>query len=291
VQCATAAKPASNGPVPAELMAELWSAPGNQRNLYYGSGGRQFVPPPGVYRLLEKESRGFSTTYDVTDPAGSEWAVKLGEEARVEVVVSRILWGLGYHAPPTHYVTKWTLESNGTGAAQSSARFRPKPAWLKQASTWHWQRNPFAGTRPLNGLLTILVMLNSTDLKEENNALYQLDSARDGARRWFVVKDVGASLGETGALFPKRGDIMAFERHGFIERVENGHVKFEFRGLHASLLNSITPADVRWAGDRMATLTDAQWRDAFRAGAFHPEIADRYIRRIREKIRAARALQ
>jgi hypothetical protein len=49
------------------------------------------------------------------------------------------------------------------------------------------------------------------------------------------------------------------------------------------MLDTIEPADVRWASERMERLTDAQLRDAFRAGNYAPEIADRYIRRIRQK--------
>jgi hypothetical protein len=31
-------------------------------------------------------------------------------------------------------------------------------------------------------------------------------------------------------------------------------------------------------------LSDAQWRDAFRAGGFEPAVADRFIRRLKAKI-------
>jgi hypothetical protein len=39
----------------------------------------------------------------------------------------------------------------------------------------------------------------------------------------------------------------------------------------------ITAGDVRWAGHLLARLTDRQWRDAFRAGGYVPELADRFI--------------
>jgi hypothetical protein len=31
-------------------------------------------------------------------------------------------------------------------------------------------------------------------------------------------------------------------------------------------------------------LTDRQWKDAFRAGGYPPELADRFIRRFKQKI-------
>jgi len=36
--------------------------------------------------------------------------------------------------------------------------------------------------------------------------------------------------------------------------------------------------------DRLGKLTDAQWRDAFRAGGFEPSVAERFIARLKVKI-------
>ena len=86
--------------------------------------------------------------------------------------------------------------------------------------------------------------------------------------RWYVVKDLGATLGTTGRMDPKRNDIDAFEPHGFITGVRDGHVTFAFRGRHQELLRVITPDDVAWMCNRLARLTPAQWKDAFRAGGY-----------------------
>jgi len=50
------------------------------------------------------------------------------------------------------------------------------------------------------------------------------------------------------------------------------------------LFQNISPADVRWVCGQLNRLTDDQWRDAFRAGGFAPGLADRFIRRIKQKI-------
>jgi len=42
--------------------------------------------------------------------------------------------------------------------------------------------------------------------------------------------------------------------------------------------------DVRSACERLGKLTDAQWRDAFRAGGFEPSVAERFIARLKVKI-------
>ena len=89
-------------PPPPEKMAELWRDPGKEpRDLYWGIGGKKFAPPPdAVYELKAKDETGFSVSYDVVSPDGMEWSAKIGPEAQTEVVVSRLLWGLGYHQPP-----------------------------------------------------------------------------------------------------------------------------------------------------------------------------------------------
>jgi hypothetical protein len=48
--------------------------------------------------------------------------------------------------------------------------------------------------------------------------------------------------------------------------------------------------DVRWATDLLGRLTETQWRDAFRAGGYQPALADRFIRKIKDNVAAARQL-
>ena len=52
----------------------------------------------------------------------------------------------------------------------------------------------------------------------------------------------------------------------------------------------ITSADVRWACELMAQLSDAQWREAFLAGGYDPAVSARFIRRLQAKIREGSAL-
>jgi hypothetical protein len=282
-------------PLSAAQRAELRVDPGSRpRDLFWGVGGRRYAPPPKArYAFEAKDETGFSVSYDVTSPDGVEWSAKIGPEAQTEVVVSRILWGLGYHQPPIYYLPSWQVAVEGQEPKQESeARFRPKLARLdRQPEPWSWADNPFSGTRELKGLLVILLMLNSTDLKDSNNSVYAVADPWDGARRWFVVRDLGAALGETGKLFPRRNWLQGFEEQAFLTRVGPDGVAFDYDGRHQDLLKMITPADVRWAAQQMARLTDAQWRDAFRAGNYNDADAARFIRRIKEKIADGLALR
>jgi hypothetical protein len=276
-------------------MAELRVDPNAQpRDLFWGVGGEKYAPPPdALYKLVDRDDAGFSVSFDVKSPDGMEWSAKIGPEAQTEVVVSRILWGLGYHQPPIYYLPSWKLEQKGDEPRrESEARFRPKlPQLERLPEFWSWADNPFSGTHELRGLLVAMLMLNSTDLKDDNNTIYKLAEPWEGATRWFVVRDLGAALGETGKLYPRRNWLEAFEQHAFITSIGDGAVGFDYEGRHQELLAMITPADVQWAAERMAQLTDQQWRDAFRAGNYAEPIAARFIARIKEKIADGLALR
>jgi hypothetical protein len=276
-------------------MAELWVDPGSEpRDLFWGVGGQRLAPDrTAAYKLEAKDETGFSVSFDVVDPNGVEWSAKIGPEAQTEVVVSRILWGLGYHQPPIYYLSSWKLEGDGGDPrTESEARFRPKLPHLRRLENdWSWADNPFSGTRQFKGLLVILLMLNSTDLKDSNNSIYEMDQPWDGSMRWFVVRDVGAALGETGRLYPRRNWIDGFEKAGFIKGFdEQGRIEFDYDGRHGELLSMISAADVQWAARQMQRLTNTQWRDAFRAANYADPIADRYIRRIKQKMADGLAL-
>ncbi len=143
----------------------------------------------------------------------------------------------------------------------------------------------------MNGLLAFQAMLGNSDLKDAQNVIYTLERELEGAKRWYVARDLGQTFGRTGVIDAPRGDIEVFEETPYIRGVENGRVRFEYRGRHKPLFDNIRPADVRWLCDRLQGLTDAQWRDAFRAGGIDPALAERFIRRMKQKIAEGLALK
>ena len=80
-------------------------------------------------------------------------------------------------------------------------------------------------------------------------------------------------------------------RHGFIRGIENGYVAFHYRGFHQALVRErITAADLAWASCLLDRLSDRQWQDAFRAGGYAPDVAQRFIRTLEDKIAVGRRL-
>jgi hypothetical protein len=284
----------TGAPPTREQIAQLWVEPGSTpRDLSAGVGGSHVRPAVDErYHVLEKDTGGFSITYRVRDRNGRVWDVKIGPEAQPEVVASRILWGVGYHQLPSYFVERWTAVDEEGEQMLGGARFRPRDFPVDGKGSWSWQENPFVGTREYNGLLSLLMLINSTDLKNDNNEIYEVDgAARDGAQRWYVVKDLGASLGQTGRFDPRRGYIDGFEREPFLREPEGEYVRFAYRGRHQELLKRITVADLKWACRRVLALTDRQWRDAFAAANYDGATTARFVARIRAKAQEGLALE
>ena len=287
----------TTAPTPAQ-MAEFWEEPKDlsTRDLFFGPFGMERAPNPrATYRYFKEKTTGNSPGFTVEDNDGTEWSVKQGPEGPVEVVVSRILWAAGYHQPPVYWISEWSKRGGPGLEIQPGGRFRPKIHGLKEADEWSWQENPFVGTHPYRGLLALMMMLNSSDLKNSNNSLYELTGSLSDSsepRRWFVVRDVGASLGETGRLDPARGNADVFAKLKFIKGVEEGWVRFNYHGRHQELVHrTIKPEDVRWVSTILSGISSKQWQDAFRAGGYGPTQSSIFIDRILEKIEEGRRLQ
>ncbi len=283
-----------SAPTGAQL-AELWVEPGPDRDLYYGVGGAPLAPDPaGRYTVIEIKRSGFSRGYTLKDEKDREWSAKFPPEASTEVVASRIFWGVGYHQPPIYYVPQWNAQKAPSPNPQLPARFREKTPdlhGLDGDGAWSYYQNPFVGTPPMQGLLVLQALLGNSDLKDAQNAIYSLSEPFEGARQWYVARDLGQTFGRTGVIDAPRGDIRAYERTPFIRGVEHGKVRFDYRGRHRALFADITPADVRWICARLDKLTDSQWRDGFRAAGYAPQTADRFIRRTKQKIAEGLALK
>jgi hypothetical protein len=107
----------------------------------------------------------------------------------------------------------------------------------------------------------------------------------------YVVQDVGGSLGKSTWIWGTRNDIEDFESQGFVKRVRDGRAVFDYRSRHRLMVNDIPVEDVVWACRLLDRLSERQLRDAFRAADYAPEVTQRYIQKIRLKIREGLALR
>ena len=298
VACAKAKRPSltPSAPVPG---AVLWVEPTDlaTRDFFYGPWGKENAPDPAeTFRLVETKHSGVNLGMTVKDSQDREWSVKtpypggLDSEAPVEVAVSRLLSGVGYPQPAVYFLPAFRLKDDLGTRTMVGGRFRLKDKKLTDEGSWQWEENPFIGTKPYQGLQVILMMLNSTDIKNANNTLYQRRTG-DLVEQWYAVRDVGAALGDYDRFTPRKGHIDAFEKTPFINGVNNGHVDFAYKGWYRRFIEDrITPADVEWASNLLGRLSDKQWDDVFRAAGYEPAIASRFIAKLQEKIQEGKSL-
>ena len=295
LRCSAAVRPVET-PTPTPL-SSWWEAPHNlaDRDLFHGPWGAGYAPDPRVeYTFVRPKVGGFNPGVVVRDPQGREWHVKQpsrhdGDEGPAEVVLSRVLSALGYHQPPVYYLPSFRMRDKSGVHLEHGGRFRLDLPGLKNQGEWSWQQNPFVGQRPYQALLVILLMFNSSDLKNSNNTLYEYHGAPgESPVRWYVVRDLGDALGRTGRISPQRNDITEFAQTRFITGENRGFIQFDYHGLHRELVSDrITREDVRWAAALAGGLSEHQWQEAFRAGGYAPDVAARFIAILRTRIAEA----
>ncbi|HWI20120.1 MAG TPA: hypothetical protein VNT81_20345 [Vicinamibacterales bacterium] len=298
------AEPHQQAPAAAEI-AELWQEPTDllQRDLFLGPAANALTPPAddGTFQFVAFKTSGTNPGYDVRDASGRLWSVKLGIEAQSEVTTSRILWAMGFHQPPLYFVRRFNL-SGTDGGIKETARFRTDLDPWRPAGEWSWTDNPFVNTPEYRGLIVAQLVLNNWDLKTPNNRIYEATDGSTKPRRHFMVRDVGSSLGHsrqfwlfatlgTRGLQGSKNDVDGFEAQGFITKVAGDDVEFDYRGINGALVDRVTVKDVIWACTLLDRIPDGHWQAAFKAGAYPQDHADRYIRKIKEKIAQGLALR
>ena len=190
---------------------------------------------------------------------------------------SRILSALGYHQPPVYFLPSFTMRDGNGTHQERGGRFRPTLPELEELGDWSWQQNPFVGTKPYQGLLVILLMFGSADLKNSNNSLYAFKRPGRHHRASLCGAGPRQRAGRHRALRldeERSGRLRAAAVH---RRGEPGFVVFPYHGWHQELFRArITPDDAAWAGNLDGDADRRPWDAAFRAGGFDPVVAARF---------------
>lgn len=285
----------------------LWRQPDDlaSRNLRYGMGGARHAPSGSIYTFVKEQSSGSNPKFVVKDSKGTEWKVKLGPEAKPEVVASRFVWAVGYFTDEDYFVSEIRVKDmprlkrgNSLVKRKDSAAFgvirdarlEREIADESKLRNWKWKHDSFHGAREWNGLRVLMALINNWDLKDVNNSVYQRAEGKPDARQLHVVSDLGVSFGTTEPNWPvarSRGNLDEYATSRFIRKVTPTHVDFQtpgFPGLlyifnfpelfsrltFRSIGRNVPRADVRWIGELLGQLSPRQIRDAFRA-ADYPE--------------------
>jgi hypothetical protein len=265
----------------------LWQHPDDieSRNLYLGPGGSSMKPDLRRVTFIEEVKGGWSKKFRVRDASGREWVAKLSSEAQSETAANRLLWAVGYPSEIVYLVPRVNIRGKGVF---ENVRFEARPKNVKRLTEWQWESNPFIGTRELQGLKVLMVMLNNWDIKDENNKILYIPGSSGSGELRYIVSDLGATFGKTGRwpsqYTRSRNKPEDYINTKFVEQVENNLVKFSFNGKRKELFKDITTEDAYWIGSLLSRLSDSQLRDAFRAANYNPEQINMLTKAVRSKI-------
>ena len=296
----------------------LWVEPTDltSRNLFYGSGGKEHEPK-GPFSFVKEDLDGTNAKFEVKDPDGVKWKVKLGAEAGPETVASRLVWAVGYFTNEDYFLRE--IEVAGlpgklkrgqslrlAGDKFDNVRLKRSEKGAKGDGYWKWKDNPFVKTREMNGLRTLMAVLNNWDLKDINNSIIPGDDGAD----IYLVKDLGASFGTDHLVRSHdvaKGNTESYKDSRFIVKKNVQTVDFATPGRPSLAFalnphetfsrtsmewigNDIPVADARWMGGLLGQLTAAQIREAFRAGGYGPEFTEAFAKVLEQRIAELKAL-
>ena len=220
------------------------------------------------------------------------------------------MWAAGYFTDEDYYLPELRVEKmpkldrgrefvSADGVVRG-ARLERSVKGQKKTGNWSWFKNPFTGTKELNGLRIMMALINNWDLKEINNAIY--DEKGEGPR--YVVSDLGATFGETGNTVTRsKSNPGDYSDSKFIQKVTPEHVDFVLssrplfitaidvpnyatRTHMQDIVKDIPVADAKWLGKLLEPLSDEQIRDCFRAAGYSPEDVESNAAMVKERIRA-----
>ena len=274
-------------PIPADARAVLWQEPTDitSRDLFLGSGGEAMKPDLSHVVFLKDETQSYSTKYRVRDGAGNEWVVKIGPEAQPETAAVRLVWAAGYYADTTYLVPHVVIEGKGTF---DNVRFEARGHGEKRLDQrWDWDKNPFVGTKELQGLKVIMALINNWDIQNHNNNVILVTDEASGQQvARYIDTDLGASFAKEGKFLGHtrgRPDQYVADTK-FIKGVEKGKVVFDYRGKNQHLLDDITVEQAKWITGILSQLSEQQISDAFRAANFSPEEIESLTRTVMARI-------
>ncbi len=291
----------------------LWRDPGEVEALDFraGPGGRDGSPVP-PFRFVEEHDTGSNPCLSVSDARARTWRVKWGDEVKSETFAVRLVWAAGYFVEIAYYVAEGEIEgANELGRAREcvgedcrfrDARFERDEAGVQKhfdEHGWSWDENPFKGTRELNGLKILLMLLSNWDNKDvrdvargSNTAVFEhrLEDGTLEAR--YLIIDWGATLGRWGVPGTRaKWDCAAYEAQtpDFILGVESNVVSFGYVGQRTDeATEGITVEDVRWLYRYVGRVTDRQLRDGLLVSGATLAEADCFTRAIRARLEQLR---
>lgn len=265
----------------------LWRNPGavERIDFRYPAGGATYQPVR-PYHFVSEDFTGSSPKVVIRDAASVNWRVKGGYEIKSESFATRLAAALGYYAESNCFVRKARIE--GVPPLRRAAPFVHSDGWFVNAALerrdpelrflaqdWAWNYNPFLGTRELQGLKVLMMLLSNWDNKDARDRAIGSNTGileqrvKNRVQLIYFVNDWGQTLGAWGADYrPKGWDCTRFtaQTEGFVRGRDGDKIRFGFVGLHTDeFANDVRVEDARWLLGYLGRITNPQLRTGLRA--------------------------
>jgi hypothetical protein len=291
----------------------LWADPGRVEavDFTYGAGG-EALAPQSPFQFIHEADGGTSPKVTVRDARGVEWRVKGGLEVRAETFVTRLVAAMGYYTETTYFLAHGKFENVGrltraSGFVKPDGTFtyasfeRNSPGAQFTSDQWTWSNSPFAGTRQLNGLKILVMLVSNWDNKDARDRYKGSNTSviacGDGParQRVFFVNDWGQTLGRWGygGIFGRHSvwncaDFSA-QTPLFVLGTRGNLVRFGYAGQHTDDFKyGITVEDVRWLMQYLGRVTGAQIRAGLLASGASRDEEDCFTKALRARIEQLR---
>jgi hypothetical protein len=306
----------------AEPNAVLWQIPANitSRNLFYGPGGKDHVPPL-TFVFEQEDLKGSNPKFVVRDSSGVRWKIKLGPEARPETVASRLVWAVGYFANEDYFLPRVRVRRLPRHL-QRGEKYIQAGGWVrgvrlkryvrseKKIGYWSWRRNPFTGTKQLGGLRVMMALINNWDLKDDNTSIYRERRDSSAPLHVYMVSDLGSSFGTSGQSWTdakSKGNLNSYVHSKFVSKITPQYVDFDMPTRPALLYFFALPefitdlrsrwigrhiprVNARWIAGLLDRLSSEQIRDAFRAAGYSPAQVQGFAAVVKHRIQVLNGL-
>jgi hypothetical protein len=287
------------GPAPVRATRKrLWRDPGavETLDLASGAGGIDGAPEP-PFTFMEDHGGTLRPCVSVRDARGRIWRVKTGNEVHSEPFACRIAWAAGYFVETNYFLPSGEIVDRGpfTDACFELDDRQARKHFDEHG--WAWNDNPFVGTRELNGLKIVLLLLSNWDNKDvrdvargSNTAIFEYTLPDGTSEARYLVTDWGGSMGAWGGTVLSRGkwDCKAYEEQSaqfLVGVAPDGRVQWGYSGQRtADVVFDITVDDVAWIYRRLGRLSDVQIRQALNASGASPAEADAFTAALRSRI-------
>jgi hypothetical protein len=278
-------------------------------DLRYGPGGEENVPRP-PFHFVEELLTGSHPSISVRDQKKRLWRVKWGAEAKPEAFCVRFAAACGYFAEVTHYVARGRIEGVTTltrarsmvaeDGSFADARFELEDRSVRMLfneHSWAWNDNPFVGTRQLDGLKIVVMLLSNWDSKDRrdvsrgsNTAIFEYRVSRFATEARYLITDWGGAMGKWGTTVVSRGrwDPDGFEAQtpGFVAGVHDGVVDFGYQGQRSEIGRGISIDHVRWFHRKARRISEPALRKGLLASGATENEASRFARALMSRIEA-----